>query len=200
MEPALASLIPSCRRALMRRPPALEAGCLFFLWTAVAQAAPLRVAVELAGPAPAEARAAGTLRLTPLGKDSGTEPVSAELSFPGEQVFDLPDNVAWEVTAQAEGYWAAPAALPAGTREPSIRLRLLPIGTLQVRIVPAAGQDLPSSLALRFQTAPAQPGTAESFEGTVSCPVQPEGLLKCAVPAGRLDLRFRGDLHVPAYL
>lgn len=184
----------------MRRRPILESACLLVLWAGAASAAPLRVTVELAGPVAGETRATGALLLTPLGKEPGTERLAVESSFPGEQVFDLPESVSWEIAVRVDGYWAAPAVLPAGTREAAVRMRLLPTGTLQARLVPAAGEEIPSSLALRFQSAPPRPGAAEAFEGTVSCPVEPGGLLRCEAPAGRLDLRLRSDAHVPVYL
>jgi hypothetical protein len=170
--------------------------------TRPADGAGLHVTVELAGPVREGERPAGILRLIPKGTDprvAAPEPLQAGLALPGEKVFDLADTLAWEIAAQADGYWGESKVIPAGVREPALRLRLIPTGILRARLVTPSGQEPPSSLIVRFQTAPARPGAGEPFQGTLTCPVQGNGLLECAVPAGRLDLRFRSEAHVPAY-
>jgi hypothetical protein len=186
----------------MRLRPALEVGFLLLVLAGPIDAAAFRVTVDLAGPVQEGVRPAGVLRLIPQGADpraAAPEPIQATLALPGEKVFDLTDTLAWEIDIQAEGYWTEPKVVPAGARESEVRLRLFPTGTLRTRLAPLPGQEPPPALAVRFQTSPSRPGATELFQGTVPCPVQQDGRLECAVPAGRLDLRLRSAAHVPVY-
>jgi len=131
------------------------------------------------------------------GTGSPTDAREWEVEAPGSLQLDLAPEASWRLSVEAAGYWAPDLVLPPGER-PAARLVLLPTGTITGQVAVQPGEAKPSSLAVRFQSAPGQPKPGVPST-QVLCPIQ-EGRWRCEVPAGSLDLRLQAEGYVPHYL
>src|SRR5262249_5847479 len=120
--------------------------------------------------------------------EGGQQEVTAELGADNTVEMELPEGTPWRLRAEAAGAWGKEELLVArqGSR---VALHLGPAGEVTGKISVESNLNPPSSLTLRFQTAPsAKPGLAR--QESLLCPIQ-EGRFRCTVPAGRWDLRLR---------
>jgi hypothetical protein len=138
------------------------------------------------------------IRLVPQG-DAQAEVREIAAELPVERTVDLPAGSAWKVEAHAEGFWAEEKPLVvAGQGRDAVSLQLLRTGDLQARVEIPAGERPVSELAVHFEPVPTARKEAGFREGTVSCPLH-DGLWRCSVPAGRLDLRIHAAGYIPLY-
>ncbi|HEX2223138.1 MAG TPA: carboxypeptidase-like regulatory domain-containing protein [Thermoanaerobaculia bacterium] len=158
-------------------------------------AAPLEVRLEVHGK-PAEPV---PVRLRMTSEGSG-QPLTREAMAPGGAVFeaeDLQGSGAWQLTAEAPGYWSPRVPVFPGDTQATVPL--WPAGEVAGTVRMPAAEKLPPELTIRFGSSP-EPGKAPVFPETVAtCPVRDagakgtaaEGTFSCPVPAGKLDLRLR---------
>jgi hypothetical protein len=167
----------------------------------LAAGSPLRaqidVTVELLGPPPAD----GTVEITILAEPAEVtlgRPAEAEREFPvapGSWRLDLPVNRAWRLRAEAPGYWGPGIeAVPPTTGE--VILQLFPTGILRGELAVTAAEAIPPAIELGFEGDAYGRSGAEIPPGTVLCPVS-QGMFRCEVPAGTLNLTLAGDHWVP---
>lgn len=183
------------------RPAALLLGLLLGIGAAAQPPAPttIPVTVTLAPakndlePQAAKAR----VRAKAVGGVTGSRPaepieaVETGGEAPGKLTLQLAPGTLWEITVQVDGYWAAPALLdPAQSTH--ARLELWPTGRLLGRLHVPTHETLPETVGIRFEGG--QGG--EIPESHLECPVEANGVWKCAVPAGALDLRVRAASFV----
>lgn len=127
-----------------------------------------------------------------LGGHSSSEPVQARGEVPGKVTLELAPGTLWEITAQVDGFWAAPELLdPAQSTQ--ARLALYPTGRLVGRLNVPTHEDLPEVVGVRFQN-------EEIPQSHLECPVEDNGVWKCDVPAGTLDLRIRAASFVSHFV
>lgn len=103
----------------------------------------------------------------------------------------------WTLMPSAPGYWGPPRSvfLRPGSRE-TVPLELWPTGWVVARFQVAEDTELPRTVAVRFAAAAAAGEVPP--DGEVSCPLAGQ-VLRCAVPAGPLDLRLRARGFVSHY-
>ncbi len=134
----------------------------------------------------------GTVELTAVPPRAG-EPASrrAQVTLPGEAIFELPEGSQWRVTAQAPGRWSRPEYFAVdGSR--TVALRLFPAGTIEGELKAPADRT-PQRVFVLFRSAP---GAAEKFTQTTEDCALTGPRFRCAVPAGELDFRLR----VPGFI
>ncbi len=178
----------------MKRIP--EVFGLLLLASQAVHAAPVRISVELSGPATGSPLV-GVLKLVPKDESGKAKPLAVPIQAPGEQSVDLRPDVSWEARFEGKGLWGETVAVVPQQGGP-FRLRVFPSGRIHGTVVLPAGEKPLSSLALRLQ--PSFEARAERLDATVVCPVE-KGRLACEVPAGKLDLRLRAEGGLaPLYL
>lgn len=195
-------LLPSglVRLWVLRRAYTISAlVCLFAASPLLGAEVELRALVD--GRAPDEPPAV-LLRVEPVG---GTGPIpegarasEVRLRAGEARAVRLRDGLLWAVRASAEGYWSPEVLVTPGDVDGAITIRLHPTGRLEIPVGRGRFGEVPERLEVRFEPAPG-PGAARSeLRSTVDCPVE-EAVARCAVPAGRLDLRLSAAPWAPAY-
>ncbi len=129
------------------------------------------------------------------------------LEAPWSGTIDLEANAHWLVSVEAEGFWAPKLDFhPPDVRDEPFEIRLLPTGQATGRLLGHPSQ-LPDQVTLTFEAAPdpSAPGSTiveKLVPKTLStCPVEPDGSLRCTVPAGVvLDLKIQPAGFIPHYL
>jgi hypothetical protein len=180
-----------------RLAPVLFAG----VQLAAAAAPAVRVRIEVVGRETAAPPLPVALLLQAAAATPGGE--APELTFaataPGETVITLPAAGAWRVRGAVAGFWSESAVVTAdGHSEALARLRLFPAGTLRGTLATAKSNAIPTELELRWQSAPGLPAAAAPPKATERCELE-GAAFHCAVPAGRLDLRFRAPAYGAIY-
>lgn len=109
-------------------------------------------------------------------------------------VIALPEDpsaqgISAEIRIDAPGFWGPSLPLLLTERETTARIRLHPTGELRGQVI-AEEATLPETLAVHFRSAPGPEETPLESEHSIECPIE-DGKLRCQVPAGSLDLRFR---------
>jgi hypothetical protein len=167
-------------------------------WSAAVVAVPVRISVRLSGPAAEGVRKA---RLAWSASRADVQGGSAVVDVPGETILDLPSGPSWTVRAELEGFWSEDRTFvvrDAGGER--IEVVLFPAGFFEGSFDPGPAEEAPpAEISVRFRPAPAQPGGPRLPEGIVSCPVE-EGVWRCHLPAGDLDLRLKAGSYLPVYL
>ena len=131
-------------------------------------------------------------RISDVDAGNPTRVEHASVTLPA--TLDLPDG-AWSLDVRAEQWWHARQFFSVRrTREVSIDL--WPAGVLVGRLKMTDGSVMPRALTCRF--APSEGGISVP-SGEVSCPVD-EGAFRCAIAAGKLDLRLRCEGCIAQYL
>jgi len=146
------------------------------------------------GPVPKAAR----VTITPADTSKEAAPPSPREAAveSGAAVFSVPRGSAWLVKAEAPGTWSRPELVAASGSGGEVAVRLLPAGFLAGEVRVPVGQAQPKELILRFRSAPeAKEALPEIVE---SCPVA-DHRFRCALPAGRLDVRIRARGYVSQY-
>ncbi len=161
---------------------------------AVAAEGPVvRVRLDVVGAAEAADPVEVMLVLRPA---SGTPGSAAEHTHrtafpPGETKIKLPAGGHWEVQAVAQGFWSDAVVVQADSgAETLVRPRLFPVGTLRGTFETAKTDPTPNELEVRWQPPPGTSLTLAAPRATRQCELDGPAF-RCAVPAGRLDLRFR---------
>ena len=139
-----------------------------------------------------------TLTAKPQGDGTGPPPPPQTSSLVAPTRFALlPRGLFTDVRLEAEGYWAPPVVVTAGSPE-ALTIRLYPTATVTGQVSVERGETIPGEIYIRFQ----QAMNARSEEpvplGTQPCPIQ-DGRFRCAVPAGTLDLRARAEGFISHY-
>ena len=125
------------------------------------------------------------------------EPIDASIDKGSSRTFDLEDGVIWSIRAEAEGIWSPEQFVQTDQPSRSVRLPLFPTGQVQAKVTLDRIGEMPEVLTVRFQ--PSEDQTGRSAEaGAVDCPVE-KGSTRCALPAGKLDLRISASPYSPVY-
>lgn len=141
-----------------------------------------------------------TVRLTPLSDPAGAVR-SIRLAAPGSAEVEVPPGGAWRIEAEGAGVWIPPGwASAAGPEGETVPLRLFRTGEISAALTVPQGEEMPARLDVRFTPVPGDAASAELPAAAVVCPVAEGGRIRCAVPAGRLDLRLRTEGRIPRYL
>lgn len=130
--------------------------------------------------------------------------VRQPIEGPGEVTLGLQVGSLWEIGAETDGFWAAPAAVhPGGAQvDVVVTLKLLPTGTVKMRVQVPKPEAPPETLAVRFAPVPVRTLKKTSPEGTLRC-LKASGATSaftCTVPAGTFDLRLHAEGLAPSYL
>jgi Carboxypeptidase regulatory-like domain len=140
-----------------------------------------------------------TVRLTPLSDPAGNVR-SISLVAPGSAEVEVPPGGAWRIEAEGPGVWSPPDwAGAAGPQGETVPLRLFRTGEISAALKVPQGEEMPARLDVRFTPVPGDAASAQLPVATVVCPIA-DGRIRCAVPAGRLDLRLRTEGRIPRYL
>jgi len=167
---------------------------LFGWGTFPASAVPVTFAAHWAAEEGTLSKAPMALRLEPV--DGAAEALALELSVPGEVAVNLPPGTTWRaVPTVAEG-WAGSFVFPVAPDAGRRGIPVYPVGTLQGRILKDPGQEIPAAVTVRF-TPP--PGMGEAPSGSLGCPVDEDGIWRCALPVGTFDLRLGLRGFAPQY-
>jgi carboxypeptidase family protein len=167
----------------------------------------LRIELRLAGDASPAAGGKVTLRLIPqaVGTAAAPAPLAREVEAPGSVEVAASSEIAWRVEVDAPRLWSAPQVVLSDPARPdrSLTLDLVPAGQLTGRIEPPPGEPPPPSpIELRLEPVVPARGPSARRAGpppvVTSCPVV-EGRLRCVVPAGSLDLRFKAAGFAPVH-
>jgi len=109
----------------------------------------------------------------------------------------VPDRRPTRVSVELPSYWARPEVILPNGEDEAVTLALWPAGWLEGTLEVPASHDLPKKLEARFES---PPGVDRPVPASiVVCPVDPQGLWRCQVPGGALDLRFRVPGFVSIY-
>lgn len=146
---------------------------------------------KLAKPVPVEVTAVARW----FGKEK-VEPVPFILS-PGKPASIHLRPGRWVVEAKAPGTWIAPLQLEVQETPLLAALDLWPAGELQGELA-WEGDKPPSDLAIFFRPAPGVAAAEAPPIAQSSCAVDLR-TWRCALPAGKLDLRFQASGFVPRY-
>ncbi len=112
-------------------------------------------------------------------------------------VRDLPPRTTWQVKLRGTGFWAPSPVVFVGEEPVTRSLELAPAGAIAGEVrAPSAAQP-PKALTVRLRPAPGAARTLPEIEE--SCPVDPRGHFRCALPAGAFDLRLRAAGFVTQY-
>lgn len=104
----------------------------------------------------------------------------------------------WSLQATAVGFWSPSLSLQQDTS--SVTLTLWPAAEIALRIEQPDGLPLPEALDLRLSPPGGGPTPAgQPPEAEIPCPVDEDGSVVCAVPAGRWDIRAKCAGFVPHY-
>lgn len=164
------------------------------LWGTAAVAVPVRVSIRTSGSPPSGVKA--RLSWAAVGQEGG----GTVVEVPGHSILDLAAGFTWKLHAEVDGFWSADRMLAVReSGESSAEILLYPAGSLEGSFnLPPGQREAPAEILVRFQPAP-DPGKARLAEGTVSCPVK-DGIWRCRLPAGDLDLRLKAGPYIPVYL
>ncbi len=173
------------------------------LGPAAASASPVLLHLRLPAPPAAGAPLDAVVELIPQGAAAQgpaepiPEPIRLPAKVPGTLEIQLKAGTAWRVQATMAGHWSPERiALPVEGRATELDLPLVPVGRLKARVRGPQDGKAPASLAVRLR---ALPGAGVGFQdATLVCPLR-AGSWDCAVPAGRFDLRLKGEGLVPVY-
>jgi hypothetical protein len=147
--------------------------------------------------------------LRTAGPTEGGAPVEAEAG-PDGVVLDLGDG-AWQLQAEALGYWSQGAEVAGGRHAPaSVRLALWPAASLQGEILTAGGDPLPRDLEVRLIASPTPAGERAASQALtpqpeprpssaeLRCPID-DGTWSCLGPAGLFDVQLSAAGYAPRY-
>jgi hypothetical protein len=143
--------------------------------------------------------------------DGGQEPVAAMLRasmpdkpqqgeasvavvVPGRDTFNAGAGSVWKLRLEAEGHWGPESLFTVESGRP-IELVLYPAGTLTGKLSMPRGDALPKEISARFEQAAGAKAARRIPQGIVQCPVTGDEF-RCAVPAGKLDVRLRAKGYV----
>ena len=136
------------------------------------------------------------LRAEPV-PEPAPKAVERRISAPWRGSLYLGRNVAWRVSLQAEGYWAAEVMVQPDAD--SLRMELLPTGSVTGTMPRLPGEPLPPAIEVRIESSTTASSSSKVRRTAFHCPVE-EGQWTCEVPAGLLDVRLFVDGFVPHYL
>jgi Carboxypeptidase regulatory-like domain len=144
-----------------------------------------------------------------VGPRAGGLSVEAEAGANGV-VLDLGGG-AWQLEAEAPGYWSQGAEVMVGRQAAtSVRLALWPAGSLHGEVVTAGGEPLPRDLEVRLSAVPAPAGETGAARprfpppepspsrAELRCRID-EGRWSCVGPAGLFDVQFGAAGYAPRY-
>ena len=168
----------------------------------VASASTVSIQLRPVKPPPAaDATLKAVVVLTPEGTGAGAaaETISLPATAPGRIEVELKSGTTWRVRALAAGFWSPERiALPMTGQATSLDLPLFPAGRLKARIEGPQDGKRPAALEVRFRPAPQAGGSEAVPDATAQCPLRSEPW-ECELPAGDLDLRFKGEGLIPVY-
>lgn len=118
--------------------------------------------------------------------------MTATMTAPGQGVIEVPSGD-WFISAEGSGLWARTRTLTQpGTAAPFV-LEFEPAGFVSGRLQTSGG-PLPSTIEIRRERVPTVPFDSDAKldpEVRRICPVSNDGLFRCQLPAGQVDLSVR---------
>lgn len=146
----------------------------------------------------------GTVILSPL--DQRGEELVLPIDSEGGARVSVPPATSWDVRWKGHKSWAPRQLLVVAPTDRRVELRvpLWPLGELTGGIQLEATEALPEMIIVQFEGARDRMGKALSsanplLEGRSVCPVDPNGVFRCALPVDRLDLSIRAEGFVSHY-
>jgi Carboxypeptidase regulatory-like domain len=176
---------------LVRHPFLIPLGLA--LWSTAAAAVPVEISLSTSAPVAAGLKA----RLSWAAAQSAAGSTAVEV--PGTSNLNLAPG-AWTLHTELDGFWSEDRVLIVRDDRPeTAEILLFPAGSLQGSFELLPGHTAPTEVSVRLRPVPAPPGGLRIPEATVSCPVA-EGVWRCRLPAGDLDLRLKAGPYMPVYL
>ena len=152
---------------------------------------------DLRAPGSSAASIRAVLLLEPAETRDDISTVRREVEVPGKVSVPLVKG-SWTAQLIAAGFWCEKVPVVSTQAGPEVVLRLFAAGELRARVTAEDGQAI-TGVELDFEDVRSYALPDEDWpRGTIHCPVS-DSQLRCSVPAGELDVRFRTAGYAPEF-
>lgn len=127
----------------------------------------------------------------------GGEAVRVETAIPGAAILTLSSDHRWRIGIEGDDWWAPRESVDPRKALGTIRIEAFRAGRVAGRLV--ANDPLPEGASLQVRLLHRRTRTTRrATEGVSPCAPREDGVFRCSVPAGILDLRLEPSTGAPA--